>query len=150
MRLLAWLLAPLLFGFQLSFAVIRIEEATNPPPCKPITYQILDMGETTVAPSLMNPFAMPHSYAPQINNQRQISANREDEGYFRDLEHGELVPQVGYCLRGHAYALNDTGEIISTLERNKGNVDWVVWTQKGLRREKDIQLILVKGWKDKI
>lgn len=94
------------------------------------------MGETTVDPASMNPYAMPHTYAPRVNNSRQVSANRVDEGYFRDPDHGELVPQVGTNLKGHAYGLNDVGDIIATLERSRGNVDWYVWTQKGLRREK--------------
>lgn len=136
MRLSNRLIVTLLMMSQGLFGIVRIEEATNPPPCKPPSYILYDMGETTVDPALLNPFALPRTFAPRINNQRQISANRIDEGYFRDLDHGELVSQIGYCLRGFAFGLNDNGEIIATLERNKGNVDWFVWKQKNLRKEK--------------
>lgn len=118
------------------FGIIHIEEQTNPPPCRPPQYTIYDMGATTVEPEHMSPYSLPHTYAPKINNRGQISANRIDEGYFRDLDHGELIPQIGYCLRGHAYGLNNVGDIIATLERNKENVDWFIWTQNNLHKEK--------------
>lgn len=136
MKMFRWHLLALLVSWQSLFGIIRIEEATNPPPCRAPRYAIFDMGATEVDPALMNPYAMPHSYAPRLNNQRQVAANRADEGYFRDLNHGELVPQIGYCLRGHAYGINDVGDIISTLERDRDHVDWVVWTLDGLRKKK--------------
>lgn len=122
-------------SMQGLFGVVQIEEATNAPPCSPPKYVIFDLGSTEIDPSLMNPFALPHTYAPRINNDRQVSANRKDEGFLRDLHYGELVSQVGYSLKGFAFGLNNRGDCLGTVARSKANVDWFVWSQKNLKRE---------------
>lgn len=136
MKVIGWHLATLLVSFQSLFAGIRIEEAKSPIPCRPLQYTVYDMGETTVGAALMSPFVMPQSLAPHINNAGQVTANRDDEGYVRDLNNGELVPQIGPRLNGFVYGISNAGDILSSIVRDKDAIDWTVWTQKNLRKEK--------------
>lgn len=136
MKSLGWYLTAILGPCYGLFGIIHIQEPTNPPLRCPRQYTIYDLGASEIDASLMNRFAMPHSFAPQINNSCQVSANRNDEGFVRDPGRGEFVPQIGYSLRGRTYGINNNGDTLATLERNRENIDWFIWGLKDLRTGK--------------
>lgn len=130
---------------QSVFGIIHIEEPKNKPTKCIAKYTIQDFGVTEVDLTSISPFALPHTYAPRINNHRQVTANRLDEGFIRDQCHGELVPQISWKMKGHAFGINDEGDLIVTIERNSTNVDWFVWTQKNLKKDKRYPIEPLEG-----
>ena len=126
-----------LIGCMASLHGVEIEEwgPVGPAP----SYEIVDLGAAGEASDLLSKYALPYSLAPTINNNRQISFNRDGEGIVRDLASGEWAPHVGQ-LPGKCYAINNHGDVLVSVERPRDSSDWLIWQQKLLRDKRQIRI----------
>lgn len=117
--------------FPLCLAALDIEPLKKIPPSNSSRYKLIDLGATDVPLEQLSMQAQPLTFAPMINDQRQVIYNQADQGYIKELSGPEAAPQLTRMALCHA--INNKGDVLLAVERTPNDILWRIWLQENLR-----------------
>ncbi len=125
---------------------VVIEQMKKIPESSSYKMQFIDLGETDIPLDQLNYYALPVTYAPQINDQRQVTCNQINFGVVRGTSPDFISPQIS-SIKSKCYGINNLGDIILGFERHHYDIDWMLWSQKNFTTigSKRIELDDVQG-----
>lgn len=91
------------------------------------SYQLKDLGSTTLKQSQLTRLEPLYSLAPSINNRGQILFNNQEGAYLRDPNVGEYALSPSAPLV-YGHAINDKGNALVSLVRKGSPTEWMLWS----------------------
>lgn len=132
------LASALLFAPQLNGVSPHLDKPHQIPSIA-ARYHIVDLGEINAKPEELSSFNGHPSAPPAINESGEVIANSSDGGVFIRPNLRTYNPRMaGARLTFHS--INNNGDILVSINRNKLGTDWVIWPKNLYGQERSIPI----------
>ncbi len=120
---------------------VQIEHVKKIPESSAYKTEFIDLGETDISLEKLNKYALPVSYAPQINNHKQVTCNQSAYGELKGSSIDFMSPQIS-SIRSKCYGLNNLGDVVVGFLQFHSDVDWWIWSQENFTKTATKQIEL--------